>query len=95
MNKKARSNLWDILAWIALAIILIWVLLKSLGIINTPLWLEYAPIWPAIYLAGWGIERLKRTNEDLTQIKKSIINLGKDMNKIRYSNTCPVFKEKD
>jgi len=94
MNKKAHSNFWDILAWIALAGIIIWVLLKSFGIINTPIWIEYAPVWPAIYLAGWSIERLKRTNEDLTQIKKSIINIGKDMSKIKYSNACPIFKEK-
>ncbi|MBT4136018.1 hypothetical protein HOD75_01480 [archaeon] len=93
MNKRGKSNIWDILAWIALAGIIIWVLLKMFGIINTPLWIEYAPVWPGIYLIGWAVERLRKTNEDLVQVKKSMIRMSQDMNKLKYGE-CPVLKEK-
>lgn len=65
-----RWNFWDILAWVALAGILIWLLLKTFGIINTPLWLEYAPIYAAVYLAGWQIHKLATVAEDVGELKR-------------------------
>ena len=91
MDKRGKINIWDVLAWVALVMIIIWVVLKMVGVINTPLWLEYAPIWPGIYLAGWVVERLKRTNEDLGQIK-SVMRMGNDMNKLRYGE-CPILNK--
>ena len=70
-------NFWDVLAWIALASIIIWVTLKILGIINTPLWLEYAPIYSASYIAGWQISKLSfvvKEVEELKNFRKETIN---------------------
>jgi len=67
--KKMRS-FWDVLAWVALAGILLWVILKMLGIINTPLWLEYSPILAAVYLAGWQIHKLESVSSDVKDLKK-------------------------
>ena len=39
----AKTKFWDILAWIVLAGMVLWLILKVTGVINTPLLLEYSP----------------------------------------------------
>jgi len=74
---KRSLNFWDILAWIVLGLILLWLILKTLGIINSPLWLEYAPIYGAVYIAGWQIHKLAivaREVDGLKRFKDATIN---------------------
>ncbi|MDO8517549.1 MAG: hypothetical protein Q7S33_05485 [Nanoarchaeota archaeon] len=68
MNKRG-INAWDILAWVVLGGILIWIILKTLGVINTPLLLEYAPLFGVVYLAGWAMHKLDSTAEDVKDLK--------------------------
>jgi len=75
--KKGKRSFWDILAWIVLFLILLWLILKTLGIINTSALLEYAPIYGAIYLAGWQIHKLKIVAEEVKNLnifKEATIN---------------------
>ncbi len=79
---KKGVSFWDVLAWVVLAGILVWLLLKALGIINTPLLLEYAPYFGAVYLAGWQIHKLEmvaREVEGLKKFKEETINKVKDI----------------
>ncbi len=69
MNKKATS-IWDILAWVVLGLILLWLILKTFGVINTPAWLEYAPLYGAIYLVGWQMHKLETVFIDVKELKK-------------------------
>jgi hypothetical protein len=76
MDKRGIS-FWDILAWIVLGLILLWLILKTLGVINSPLWIEYAPIYGAVYIAGWQIHKLAivaREVEGLKKFKEATIN---------------------
>lgn len=76
MNKKGLS-IWDIFAWVVLGGILLWLILKTFGIINTPLWLEYAPVYGAVYIAGWQIHKLAivaREVDGLNRFKDATIN---------------------
>lgn len=36
-----RKTIWDYLFYFCMCVLLLWVLLKSFGIIKTPIWLEY------------------------------------------------------
>jgi hypothetical protein len=65
-----KISIWDIIAWIVLAGILVWLLLKSFGIINTSIWLEYAPLYGAVYIAGWQIHKLKTVAEEVHELKR-------------------------
>ncbi len=65
-----KVNIWDAIAWIVLAGILVWLLLKTFGIINTSLWLKYAPLYGAVYLAGWQIHKLEVVSNKVDEIKK-------------------------
>ena len=67
---KKEMSFWDILAWVVLAGILIWLVLKMFGVINTPILIEYAPYLGAVYLAGWQIHKLATVAEDVKDLKK-------------------------
>jgi len=67
---KYKLNFWDVLAWIALISIVVWVTLKIFGVINTPPWLEYAPIYSASYVAGWIMHKLTVVTNDIEDLKK-------------------------
>ena len=85
VNKKL--NIWDILAWIALASIVIWVTLKIFGIINTPLWLEYGPVYSAVYIAGWQIQKLQSVSEDVKELKNFRHETVKEIHELKLNCT--------
>jgi len=66
---KRGVSFWDVLAWIVLTGILIWVILKTLGVINTPDIIEYAPLFGAVYLAGWAMHKLDTAVDEIRDIK--------------------------
>lgn len=62
-------SFWDILAWIVLFLILIWLILKGFGLIKTPILIEYAPYFGAVYLVGWAMHKLDIAVEDIKDLK--------------------------
>ncbi|MBU4086151.1 MAG: hypothetical protein KKB21_01090 [Nanoarchaeota archaeon] len=84
MNKRGIS-IWDVLAWIVLALILLWLILKTLGVINTSLLLEYAPIYGAVYLAGWQIHKLEIVASDVRELKRFKELTIKEINSIKVN----------
>jgi hypothetical protein len=73
MKKKKRS-FWDVLAWVALAFIIIWLLLKTFGIINTPLWLTYSPLYAAAYIVGWQVHKLEALSSEFKGFRTATVN---------------------
>ena len=67
MEKKA--SFWDILAWVVLGLILLWLILKVAGVISTPDLLTYAPLFGVIYLAGWAMHKLDVAVRDIKELK--------------------------
>jgi len=65
-----KLSVWDIIAWIVLIGILIWILLKIFNVINTPVLIEYAPYFGAVYLAGWQIHKLSMVAKEVEGLKK-------------------------
>jgi hypothetical protein len=81
---KRKLDIWDVIAWIVLALILIWLILKTFGIINTPLWLQYAPVYGAVYLAGWNIHKLDVVAQDVRELKRFKDITIEEINKIKH-----------
>ena len=74
---QKRMSLWDIIAWIVLALIFLWLVLKMFGIINTPYLIEYAPYFGAVYLAGWAMSSLVKATQDINSIRGNLGHLNK------------------
>jgi hypothetical protein len=66
---KRGMNFWDVLAWVVLFLIFLWLILKVTGVINTPTLLEYSPLFGVIYLAGYAMHKLDSAVEDIRDIK--------------------------
>ncbi len=81
--KNRHPTVWDIIAWVILAGILIWLILKVSGIINTPVLIEYAPIFGAVYLAGWAMHKLDTASDDIKDLKKFARDTSFEVNKIK------------
>ena len=77
-----NQKVWDYLAWIVLAGILLWLILKVAGVIHTPEIISYSPIFGAVYLAGWAMHRLKAATDDIKEIKDDMGNLENRTNRI-------------
>ena len=78
-----KVSVWDIIAWVVLIGIVIWLLLKVFGIINTPSILEYAPYFGAVYLAGWAMHKLETAVNDVRELKKFKDATITEINKIK------------
>ena len=82
---KRGWSLWDFLAWIVLGLILLWLILKVLGIINTPDILTYSPYFGAVYLAGWAMHKLERASEDINDLKRFSKETVGEINSIKIN----------
>lgn len=80
-----RWSFWDVLAWIILIGILIWLLLKVFGVINTSLLIGYAPYFGAVYLAGWAMHKLDSVFEETRELKKFKSDTIKEINNIKQN----------
>ena len=65
-----KYNIWDILAWVCVIGITVWLILKVTGIINTPLLLEYAPYFGVAYLFGWNVHKLENVSKNVVNLEK-------------------------
>ena len=84
MDKRGMS-FWDILAWVVLAGIAIWILLKAVGVINTPDLLAYAPYFGAVYLGGWQIHKLAVVASDVRELKRFKDLTIKEINGLKFN----------
>lgn len=91
MNKRGLS-FWDILAWIVLALLVLWLILKMLGIINTPVLIEYAPYFGIAYLGGWAMHTLVRATGDISDIKRNLSFLNRKT--IEIDKDLEIIKDK-
>ncbi len=86
---KRGVSFWDILAWIVLGLLILWIILKVLGVINTPAFIEYFPYFSLAYWAGWSIHKLMAVSGDVKQLRgfanetiKEVSNVKAEINKI-------------
>lgn len=92
LEMEKRRTVWDTLAWIVVGLITLWLILKVSGIINTPLIVQYSPLFGAVYLAGYMVQKLKRATEDLQDIKGEVKTIKEDVT--RMDKDVHIIKEK-
>ena len=80
-------NIWDTLAWVVLALILLWLILKVAGVINTPELVTYAPYFGAIYIAGWQINKLSSVSDEVKELKRFRNQTVKEIHDLKLNCT--------
>ena len=88
--EKRKWSFWDFLAWVSIGYITLWLILKVTGVINTPILLEYSPLFGAVYLTGHLVSKLMRATEDISEVKTNVkvleskvIEMDKDLHFIK------------
>ena len=66
-----RISFADIIFWIALLVLLVWIILKAFGFINTPAIVEIIPYVSGIFIAGAVWQQFRNMQDDLHQIKEA------------------------
>lgn len=81
---KREINILDIIFWLAMLVLIIYIILKLFGIINTPEWVNLLPIISLAFAIGAFYQRM---NESLNKVvkrtdylKKSIEQVSKELN---------------
>ena len=91
MNKRGMS-FWDAVIWIGIAIILIWAILKSLGIINSPIWVDMLPYYGIGVGAIGGAYKLGKIMDGIERTQRKVDNLLRIENRLneieRSHNQC-------
>src|SRR3989344_5052134 len=81
---EQKISIWQVVFYLSLLVITIWVILKSVGIIQTPFWLEYGvPIagFVITFLAFYQnlIEKINQFAINLVSLNYKVDNLDKDL----------------
>lgn len=80
-----KKNIWDTLAWIAFGIVILYLLLKILGVIKSPVTLDIIALASGAYYVGRYAKKIDYTFSDIEDIKEDVMELNRK---------CPIFKEK-
>jgi len=64
-----KRNIWDILGWVAFAIVVLYILLKVLGIIHSPITVDIVALLSGAYFVGRYAKKIDDTFRDVDDIK--------------------------
>ncbi|MFH0752835.1 MAG: hypothetical protein V1914_04555 [archaeon] len=88
MKLKAQNKIWTALFWIGVLLLLGWALGKSLGLINSPVWVEMLPYFGVGFSLTAGGVKLGRALEKLDFVCKDVHDMKKDIREIQRNANC-------
>ena len=65
-----RISLLDIIFWFALIVLIVWIILKALGYINSPAIVEAIPYISGVFIAGTIWQQFRNMQSDISDIKR-------------------------
>lgn len=72
----------DIIFWLCLAVIFVWIILKAAGIIHSPAWIEVIPYASAIFGAGIAFQILRELRNDLKETRFNLKEINIELKEI-------------
>jgi hypothetical protein len=69
-------SIWEIISWIGLFSLAIWIILKLSGVIQTPLIFELAPMITLFLILGSLLADMKNVKFELRRAADSLVKLG-------------------
>lgn len=87
---EQKISFWQVIFYLSLLVITIWVILKSVGIIQTPFWLEYG-----VPIAGFVITFLAFYNNLIEKMSQLTINFVTLNSKVDHIDKYIEFLKKD
>lgn len=80
---RIPSKVYDWIFLTSLAFIAVWMVLKAVGIINSPAWQELLPFAGAIFGAGAFYQKMREMEYNIKGIKGKISHIDSDIGHLR------------
>ena len=84
---KDYTNIYAVIFWISLLSILIWVILKSLGIINTHQVIEWFPVISAIFGVGVFFQTVFSMKNKLEKLENRTDKIAHGLTRLEFDIT--------
>jgi len=82
-KRQDPTFIYAVIFWTSLAVIAVWIVLKAVGIINSPTWQELIPLASAIFGAGAFFQMVMYISSDLKNVKRKIYDMDRDSAHLR------------
>ncbi len=87
MYKRYKFNIWDIIIWISLIVLVLYIIGKLTGFINTPEWINLVPIMALVFFAGAFYQKVLSFISQMyirtDYFKKNIDNIDSNITEIK------------
>lgn len=77
-----KTSIWEIIAWIGLALLGVWIILKLFGIIESPLIFELAPEIAFFLILGSLLADMKNLKSNVRDVRLDVRNIGGSLVKL-------------
>lgn len=78
-----QTKIYDILFWTSLSVIAIWVFLKMIGVIHSPVWVQMIPYAGAIFAAGTFYQLMKILRIDVFDLKTRMNSIEREITEVK------------
>jgi len=85
-----NKNFWDVLAWIAFAIMVLYGIGKVTGVLNSPLPVDMAALFSGAYFLGRYAQKISHMSKEIDRSAKDIVDIKDGLRQL--GRKCPVFK---
>lgn len=83
--------MYDLLFWSSMGVIVVWMILKAIGVINTPMFVQLIPYAGGIFAFGVFFQmmrefknEIKSIKEDTKELRKTDQSLVSDVSQIKF-----------
>ena len=101
MPRHYKFDIWDVIIWISLLILIAYIIAKLTGLINTPEWVNLIPLITLVFFAGAFYQKvmlfMSQMQSRTNYLKKGIDNLTirVDKTNIEFTNLSSQIKGHD
>ncbi len=95
ISNKIKAIVVDVSFWIGIAVLVLWALGKSFGMIHSPAWVEMIPYFSvaiavssASIKIGRILERIDYMGKDLSNLRTAVVTIGQDVRDIQKRAAC-------
>lgn len=78
-----KEKIYDLIFWTSMGVILLWIILKSVGVINTPITIQLIPYAGGIFAFGVFFQMIKDLKEQIRDIKDDIKGVKEEVKEVK------------
>ena len=94
MSRHYKFDIWDVIIWLSLIILSLYVIAKLTGLINTPDWVNLLPIITIIFFAGAFYQKVLAFMEKM-DVRTNYLKNGLDKTNVNIKAISIQIKKHD